>query len=820
MVEAHLTTCHDCVAWLTEQLPPTDRLVDMVRSSLCGASYVDEPFCQEGTRYALEVANQLPFVDDSTPRPEPQHANVHAILRDYQLESVIGQGGMGTVYRARHLKLDRVVAVKLLQGRGQKDSVWLTRFEQEMRAAGRLDHPNIVRATDAGEASGVPYLAMEFIDGLDLAQWVAKHGPIAYPIACQIVSQAAAGLQHAHEHGLIHRDMKPANVMLTTGGQIKLLDLGVALFSRTDSIGKGGVRDSLAHRPMRVGTVDFMAPEQFDDQTTLDARADIYSLGGTLFYLLTGQTPWQVPYGTPQSAPPVPWPQSVSRRLRASQPDLPPSLQSLILQMLSPEPNDRPATAGEVLASLAAFAANTDLSVLMRDHTTGMPAKDTTTGQSGQPIDSAVRIRHDSAADRRRPRLHLHVTIPFLIASSMLAGVAYQLGKSHAPTLVTTIASPSTTTAALPLNRASRTTAAEPSQTPLAPSNHGESSERVSRKSASLSLTPGPAIRSFDLVPEENEENEFAAGYDSGAIVLSSLSGESVKTLLGHDRAVSALAMSRHGTRLASGGEDHTVRLWDVSTASLERQFTGHTGPLLTVAWSPDDSMIASAGWDARILLWDANDGSHREMSSYANSNETPTLRALEDLTQLEAHVTWIRTLAFSPDGKHLASGGNEALLATWDLAAGTIVQRFIGHTAPISKIVYTADARRLVSASYDNTVIVWDVASGQPQFVLSGHKGPVRDIALSPSGQRLASASADTTVRLWDLTDGVELACLRGHTQCVNALGFRLTDRQLLSASDDGTVRTWMLDDLNNVSATVSDPRSPASVHDTTQEK
>lgn len=148
------------------------------------------------------------------------------VVRDYELIAMLGAGGMGTVYKAIHTKLDRVVALKLLPTRriGNADAV--VRFEREMKAIGKLDHPAIVRATDAGEDDGQHFLAMEFVDGFDVSELVDRHGPLSTPDACEIIRQAAVGLQHVHERQLVHRDIKPSNLMVTEDGQVKILDFG------------------------------------------------------------------------------------------------------------------------------------------------------------------------------------------------------------------------------------------------------------------------------------------------------------------------------------------------------------------------------------------------------------------------------------------------------------------------------------------------------------------------------------------------------------------------------------------------------------------
>jgi eukaryotic-like serine/threonine-protein kinase len=263
-VAEHLDECPACSTRLIRLGTRSDSLADAVRD-------------------AGQVAAYGP---DVAPTP--------TALRDYRIEGVLGEGGMGTVYRAVHTRLGRTVALKLLTASRRLDPDAGARFEREMLAIGALRHPHIVQATDAGEIDGVPFLAMEYVEGTDLGRLIKGRGPLPLADACEAARQAALGLQHAHEHGLVHRDVKPGNLMLAADGTVKLLDLGLARAPGTDepTIGADPVaaaRDNeLTATNMLVGTQAFMAPEQRSDPRSVDARADVYALGRTLCFLLTG----------------------------------------------------------------------------------------------------------------------------------------------------------------------------------------------------------------------------------------------------------------------------------------------------------------------------------------------------------------------------------------------------------------------------------------------------------------------------------------------------------------------------------------------------
>jgi serine/threonine protein kinase len=289
---------------------------------------------------AAGVTAQLPVHDDGLPRSFGQ----------YQLLECIGQGGMGIVYKALHTHLKRTVAVKLLRAGRTRDPQAVARFQGEMEAVGRLDHPNLVRAHDAGEVDGQHFLAMEYLDGVDLARLVRSSGPLPVADACEAVRQAAIGLHYAHEHGLVHRDVKPSNLIRTAGGATRVLDLGLARLM-SDQPGT----QQLTEIGQVLGTGDYIAPEQGQDAGRADARSDIYSLGCTLYFLLAGRAPFADPdHGTfvkkvmahtEKSIPPI----------NAIRGDIPEALVMILGRMTAKSPAERFQTAADVATALEQF---------------------------------------------------------------------------------------------------------------------------------------------------------------------------------------------------------------------------------------------------------------------------------------------------------------------------------------------------------------------------------------------------------------------------------------------------------------------------------
>src|SRR5262245_47133761 len=221
-----------------------------------------------------------------------QGKGIDLILGPYRVLDRLGEGCMGQVFKAQHVKMDRLVALKVIRKELVSNPVAVDRFYREVKAVAKLSHANIVTAFDVSQAGATHYLAMEYVDGIDLERLVGQSGPLPIASACDYIRQAAEGLQHAHEKGLVHRDIKPGNLMVArpSGGGppvLKVLDFGLVRLER------GGTRsEGLTQSGAVVGTLDYMAPEQAASARTVDIRADVYSLGCALFFLLAGRPPF------------------------------------------------------------------------------------------------------------------------------------------------------------------------------------------------------------------------------------------------------------------------------------------------------------------------------------------------------------------------------------------------------------------------------------------------------------------------------------------------------------------------------------------------
>jgi serine/threonine-protein kinase len=279
----------------------------------------------------------------------------------YQTEQLLGQGGMAAVWRGTDLRLDRPVAIKVLAGPGLTEPTALERFDREARTTARLTHPNVVAVYDVGTDDGDPYLVMELVEGRSVAAMLAD-GPLPWARVAALAAQACDGLGAAHAAGIVHRDVKPGNLLVTSTGVLKVCDFGIARLRHAG-------QNALTGTATMIGTAGYMAPEQITGEP-VDARTDLYALGCTVYAMLTGNPPFVgEPLGVVHqhlNQPPAP--------LRSRRPDVPPALEALVAELLAKDPARRPADAGQVRARLAALAGGGPVAAPTRAAPTPLPA--------------------------------------------------------------------------------------------------------------------------------------------------------------------------------------------------------------------------------------------------------------------------------------------------------------------------------------------------------------------------------------------------------------------------------------------------------------
>lgn len=375
-IEQHLSACSTCEQTIAELESDPDTLFESVRS---GRQQPQSP-TDSNELLSEAVARVKCFMDSESDQREPRIPTTVRNLGVYQLIQPLGRGGMGAVYLARHRTLGKQVAIKLLPESWGMRREALARFQREIRAVGKLNHQSIVSATDAGEEHGTHYLVMEFVDGMDLSRIARLVGSLKIADACALARQVALGLSYAHAEGIVHRDVKPSNLILDGNGQTKILDFGLAQLCLWDEVSA-----ELTSVGQLMGTLDYMAPEQAERSGSVDYRADLYSLGATLFRLLCGRAPLAAaPTLSPldklrllaQHQPP---------KLDTLRPDAPAKLVAIVSSLLAREPEGRPASAAHVAEQLAEFTADADLNALLAQ----ARAADS---QAGNPMEKQVRF--------------------------------------------------------------------------------------------------------------------------------------------------------------------------------------------------------------------------------------------------------------------------------------------------------------------------------------------------------------------------------------------------------------------------------------------
>jgi WD40 repeat protein len=691
----------------------------------------------------------------------------------YEVLAELGHGGMGVVYRARHLRLGRLVALKVVRGGACADPRALDRFRAEAGALARLQHPNIVQIHEVGEHDGLPYLALEYVDGGSLAR---RPGGTPLPVraAAELVRTLAGAVHHAHRMGVVHRDLKPANVLLTAAGTPKVTDFGLAKILE---------QEGETHSGAVLGTPGYMAPEQAAGRIRdVGPAADVYALGAILYELLTGRPPFtgatvldtleQV--RTQEPVPP--------RRL---QPKTPRDLETVCLKCLQKDPARRYPDAGALAEDLGHFLA-------------GEPVRARPTG----PVERLGKWA------RRRPAVASLLALVVFVGTAGGAAVLRQWRQ---------------TVGALAREEQAHRSADEQRREAqqnlyyhrIALAYHSWEGNDVAAAQRELDACPpelrdwewhyvrrlcraglvtladaGPLLRCVAFSPDGRY---VAAGNYYGTVFLWDAATSRRQPLTGadHPREIKGIAFSPDSRLLASvsvgGGtppEHGEVKLLDIATGQPLPAPPANDSGYWSVAFTPDGKRLLAGDGQGSITFWDVGGAGQPLVVRGHGSGR-------------------VCSLACSADGKLVASGGGDRAVHLWDVATGRRRGSLRGLGSTVHWVFFSPDAKRLVTGTYTAEngmwrtpcrLRVWDIPTGQELPVFHERDMPAGSLALSRDGRWLALGGLDSGVRLWDVTTGAEVRTYRGHSGEVVGVAFSGDGRRLASAGQDGTVRLWDL--------------------------
>jgi WD40 repeat protein len=800
------------------------------------------------------------------------------LLGSYVLLQRLGEGGTGQVFKARHQRMRRSVALKVIRRELLSEEEVLARFYREIRVASQVAHPHVVHAYDAGPVGNTHFLAMEYVNGIDLGKLVKESGPLPVEQAGNYICQAVIGLQHIAEHGLIHRDIKPSNLLVTPDprpqasqpgggrsadgesegsqaidptaypwGLIKILDLGLARFEKPLHGEFTGTYTPVGG--VMMGTPDYMAPEQALDFHDTDIRSDIYSLGCTFYYLLSGQPPF--PGGTlaqkllrHQQTPPPP--------IEESRPDVPPRVRTVLSRLLAKEPKDRYQTPTDLGADLAA--------ALRGDPSPALALSESAVGQAPLPADgifSHSGVLLSAATPPAETLLPMaEVGEPIVAESAVSAIPVAPMGGESA-----------TAIAALPLTTHSGQATRRILPPPAAsPSWSGKqivwlasgslflivglvlvalmfSSNKVAGPSPTLSSNPDitanavPPSERFAWQPKElvavlgehrlrHWGTATGVAYNpTGKEIISFGSDQVIRVwdaTDGHERAaypglkswVAPVTVGMGGKQAVSGSVDNTLRLWDTTTGKELMTFKGHATRPLAVVMSVDGKTVASASQDGIIRVWDTATGTERgsikrdqmigltppllvlpDGKTVVTTGSPITIRLWDSATGQErvlptGHKGFILSLTVSADGQTLASVGQDRTTRVLDVTTGK--ERAVVPVATTTAAL-SGDGQLIASPGTDGSIKIWNVVQDAREVgTIKPHLASVTGVAFSPGGRMLASSSADGTVRVWDVTTLQEAIPLQGHAAVVRHVAYSPNGRIIATSSGDRVVRVW----------------------------
>jgi eukaryotic-like serine/threonine-protein kinase len=696
----------------------------------------------------------------------------------YQILGEVAVGGIGRIRKAREDRLGRPVALKEL--RGEADARVEARFVREALITARLQHPSIIPIYEAGRwPSGELFYAMKLVAGRSLAEAIEGRSYEERLELLPHVLDVAEAIAYAHSRRILHRDLKPSNILVGEFGETVVIDWGLAkdLSSHRITPGPGQMParaafdsnsaevaddELLTMMGAVMGTPAYMPPEQASGKP-VDERADVYAIGAILYHLLTGHPPYEG--SNPMeivrrvlAGPPAP--------LQKQQPGIAPDLSAILEKSMARVHHARYPSARELAEDLRRF---------LNGQIVG--------AHRYSPNDLLRRF-----AGRHRAALVVGLASIALMAVLGVVGLRRLVAEW----------------------RRAETKQGEVEEARRTAVEHADDLTLMHARAA-VEHDPNQALAWLKSI------SPAFSRWSAARIVAADAKAHGIAMVLpGHTGAVNDVAFSRDGATLATGSDDHTVRLWDVKTGR-ERILKGHTDEVYFVAFSPDGTQLASAGKDETIRLWDIATGSARvligQTGRFGGLAFSPDGRHLlsasydgmvrlwdaksGDGSLLSSTPGPIRGMAFSPDGKTVAHGGGDRLLHLTDLESGR-VRVLAGHEAAIIALAFSPDGARVATRDIDGTVLEWDARTGAHRALLGSSLSTkalsmtgLGALYFSPDSATIASVGEDETLRLWDVRTGAARA-LQGHEGRILAAAFSPDGSSIATGSYDRTVRLW----------------------------
>jgi WD40 repeat protein len=729
----------------------------------------------------------------------------------FEVRERLGAGAFGTVYRAYDPQLDRDVALKVPHPATLDSPTARQRFLREARAAARLRHPHIVAVFDAGADDGHDYIAAAFIDGQTLSASIAETSPDLRR-AAGLVRDLAEALAYAHAQGVVHRDVKPANVLIDSAGRPHLMDFGLAYWrEETHQLTQDGAV---------LGTPAYMAPEQAAGQQGPPLPAsDQYALGVLLYQLLTGQTPFSGPaqvqlYHAVHSEPPPP------RRVR---PEIPQDLQTICLKALAKGPQERYADCQALADDLRRWldgepihARRLGLVERVARWYRRRPAVAWLSTAAAACLAAAALIQWAAAvrlAILARQESAAAVLAEQTQQDEQAAQERAEQARQEADESTDKIMAEEARTRR-ELARAEEALQRAKQARSRAEENEGETRQaladarKVQQKLAETRAAIGAARDTRDQVQREiarKHKQDLLARYQA-------LQPQIRRTFDPRWYSLHTVALSPDGSLLAGAGADGSVQLW-TAAGSKGATLRGHGDSVVSVAFSPDGKRVVSADWSGVVKTWDVASG--KEALSLADKGVK------------------LGSVAFSASGDRLAAAGSDGTVRIWDADSGEEVLFLLAHTRQATAIAWSPDGKSLASAGADRKTKIWDAATGEERLALTGYDGMALALAYSPDGKRLAAAcggevmpereSIDVQPRpvplpgqvlVWDTTGGRSLFKLPGPGAWAGCVAFSPDGTRLAATSRERTVKVWRLGEAELLEPPVALPDSMGPVH------